>query len=155
MPDESLLTDEVRALVGRATPMIPVQVTLRTVQRAMDVYLGHHEGAPDTPGSSVPGYVLAALDSESEPEPLPAVLPNSLLISNEWSFERPLRLGEELAVNYRITNISERFGGRFGYGIDFRSEEEFVDATGAVVARSGRSMMQYDAASAHTDEVEA
>ena len=154
MPDESLLTDEVRALVGRATPMLPVQVTLRAVQRALDVYLGNHESAPTTPGANVPGYVLAALDSESEPEPLPSVLPNSLLISNEWSFERPLRLGEELAVNYRITSISERFGGRFGYSIDFRSEEEFVDETGAVVARSGRSMMQYDAAEARGEEVE-
>ena len=134
--------------------MLPVQVTVRAVQRAMDVYLGDHSGAPTELGANVPGYVLAALDSESEPEPLPAVLPNSLLISNEWSFERPLRLGEELAVNYRVTSITERFGGRFGYSIDFRSEEEFVDATGAVVARSGRSMMQYDAAATHGDEGE-
>ncbi len=154
MPEESLLTDEVRALVGRATPMLPVQVTVRAVQRAMDVYLGHHGGAVTEPGANVPGYVLAALDSESEPEPLPSVLPNSLLISNEWSFERPLRLGEELAANYRITNISERFGGRFGYSIDFRSEEEFIDASGAVAARSGRSMMQYDASEASADEAE-
>ena len=154
MPDKSLLTDDVRALVGRATAMLPVQVTLRAVQRAMDVYLGHQDGAPTEPGASVPGYVLAALDSESEPEPLPPVLPNSLLISNEWSFERPLRLGEELAVSYRITNISERFGGRFGYSIDFRSEEEFVDSSGAVVARSGRAMMQYDASEAPDDEAE-
>lgn len=155
MPEESLLTDDVRALAGRVTPMLPVQVTLRAVQRAMDVYLGHHQGAPTEPGANVPGYVLAALDSESEPDPLPAVLPNSLLISNEWSFERPLRLGEELAVNYRVTSIAERFGGRFGYSIDFRSEEEFVDATGAVVARSGRSMMQYDVSDARGQDVEA
>lgn len=148
MPDESLLTDEIRALQGQATPMLPVEVTLRAVQRAMDVYLGNHDGAPTAQGAVVPGYVLAALDSESEPPPLPNLLPNSLLISNEWSFERPLRLGETLEVAYRITAISERFGGRFGYSIDFRTEDEFIDSTGAVVARSARNMMQYDAAEA-------
>lgn len=148
MPDESLLTPEVRALEGVSTAMEPVQVTARAVQRAMDVYLGHHDGAPTEPGAVVPGYVLAALDSESEPPPLPSLLPNSLLISNEWSFERPLRLGEQLSVAYRITSISERFGGRFGYSIDVRTEDEFSDATGAVVARSARSMMQYDASQA-------
>jgi hypothetical protein len=148
VPDESLLTPEVRALEGVSTAMEPVQVTARAVQRAMDVYLGHHDGAPTEPGAVVPGYVLAALDSESEPPPLPSLLPNSLLISNEWSFERPLRLGEQLSVAYRITSISERFGGRFGYSIDVRTEDEFSDATGAVVARSARSMMQYDASQA-------
>jgi hypothetical protein len=151
VPEESLLTDEIRALVGTAVPMLPVEVTLRAVQRAMDVYLGHHDGTAAEPGAPVPGYVLAALDSESEPPPLPAILPNSLLISNEWSFERPLRLGERLDVAYRITGISERFGGRFGYSIDFRTEDEFLDATGAVVARSARNMMQYDASQARAE----
>jgi hypothetical protein len=145
------LTDDIRDLVGRAMPMLPVEVTLRAVQRAMDVYLGHHDGAPTELGAPVPGYVLAALDSESEPPPLPNVLPNSLLISNEWSFERPLRLGEKLDVAYRITGISERFGGRFGYSIDFRTEDEFLDATGAVIARSARNMMQYDASAARDE----
>lgn len=151
MPDESLLTDDVRALQGRATPMLPVQVTARAVRRAMDVYLGHHESAPAEPGSPVPGYVIAALDSESELPPLPNLLPNSLLISNEWSFERPLRLGEEFAMSHRITGISERFGGRFGYSIDFRSEVEFRDSAGKVVARTAMTMMQYDAAEARED----
>jgi hypothetical protein len=154
MPEESLLTDDIRALVGTAVPMMPVEVTLRAVQRAMDVYFGHHEVAPAEPGSIVPGYVLAALDSESEPPPLPNLLPNSLLISNEWSFERQLRLGERLDVAYRITGISERFGGRFGYSIDFRTEDEFIDATGTVIARSARNMMQYDAAQARDEGAE-
>lgn len=154
MPEQSLLTDEIRALQGPATVMLPVEVTPRAVQRAMDVYLGHHEDAPDEPGSPVPGYVLAALDSESEPPALPTLLPNSLLISNEWSFERPLRLGEKLDVAYRITGISERFGGRFGYSIDFRTEDEFTDSSGAVVARSARNMMQYDASEARDEGAE-
>jgi hypothetical protein len=151
MPDESLLSDDVRALIGAPLEMEPVRVTLRGVRRALDVYLGHHDGADYEVGDVVPGYVIAALDSESDPPPIPSLLPQSLLISNEWEFERPMRLGEEYSVTYRIVDISERFGGKFGYSLDFRSQVEFRDADGAVVARSARTMMQYDASQARDE----
>ncbi len=143
MPDASLLTDDVRALIGVPTAMDPVQITLRAVRRALDTYTGSR-GGDFADGAPVPGYVIAALDSESEPPPIPLLLPKSLLISNEWQFERPLRLGEQLDVSYRIVDISERFGGKFGYSLDFRTEREFRDATGTVVARTAHTMMQYD-----------
>jgi hypothetical protein len=151
MPDESLLTDEVRALIGAPVEMEPLQVTLRGVRRALDVYFGGHDGANYAEGDVVPGYVIASLDSESEPPPIPSLMPQSLLISNEWSFERPMRLGEEYSATYRIVDISERFGGKFGYSLDFRSEVEFRDASGAVVARSARTMTQYDASQARSE----
>ena len=148
MPDESLMTDAVRALIGQAHPMMNDQVTRRSYQRALDVYLEHHDyGPPD--GADVPGYVIEALDSETEPPGIPALLPQSLLMSNEWQFERPLRMGEELEMTYRIVDISERFGGRFGYSIDFRTEVALSEpGAGAVVARSVRTMTQYSAADA-------
>ena len=148
MPEESLMTDAVRALIGQAHPLMNVQVTRRSYQRALDVYLERHDyGPPD--GADVPGYVIEALDSETEPPSIPALLPQSLLISNEWQFERPLRMGEELEMTYRIVDISERFGGRFGYSIDFRTEVALSEpGAGAVVARSVRTMTQYSAADA-------
>lgn len=151
MPDESLLTDEVRALIGAPVEMGAVKVTLRGVRRALDVYLGDHGGAQYVDGDVVPGYVIAALDSESSAAPMPALMPQSLLISNEWSFERPMRLGEQYSATHRIVDISERFGGKFGYSLDFRSEVEFRDADGAVVARSASTMTQYDASQAIRD----
>jgi len=150
MPDASLLTDDVRALVGITYPLPPVRVTIRAVHRAMEVYLGARRDTVFADGDPVPGFTLAALDAESEdtrPE-VPRLMPNSLLISNDWQFERPLRLGEELNRVYALTNASERFGGRFGYSLDFRSEVQFLDATGAIVARSGSTMTQYDASEA-------
>jgi hypothetical protein len=147
VPEESLLTPEVRALIGSARPPTSARVTLRAVNRAMDVYLGHHDHALG-PGDPVPGYVLAAIEPETEIGALPSVLPDSLLISNEWQFERPLRLGEELTLTARLADISERFGGRFGYSLYFRSDVEFRDAAGTVVARSSRTMMQYDSSEA-------
>lgn len=150
MPDASLLTEDVRALIGVPTEMEPAHITLRAVRRALETFTGNHDG-DFADGDPVPGYVIAALDSESEPPPIPALLPKSLLISNEWQFERPLRLGEQLAVVYRIVDISERFGGKFGYSLDFRTEREFHDATGAVVARTAHTMMQYDVSHAGPD----
>ena len=148
MPEESLMTDDVRALIGQAHPLMNVQVTRRAYQRALDVYLERHDyGPPD--GADVPGYVIEALDSETEPPSIPSLLPQSLLISNEWQFERPLRMGEELEMTYRIVDISERFGGRFGYSIDFRSEVALSEpGDGPVVARSVRTMTQFSAADA-------
>lgn len=148
MPDESLLTDEVRALIGKETPLGSVQVTPKLYRRAVEVYTGHIPASAPAAGEPVPGYVIAALDPEADSPAMPALLPNSLLISNEWQFERPLRMGEELEAVYSVVGITERFGGRFGYSIDFRTRVTFKDASGAPVASSGNTMTQYSAADA-------
>lgn len=153
MIEQSLLTDEVRALIGRAGEPAPVRVSRRAAERAMDVYYGHHTRAVAADGT-VKGVVLAALENESESVRYPDLLPDGLLISNEWEFSRPLRLDEELTVQSRIVDINERFGGRFGYSLYFRTDAEFRDSTGEIVARSVRTMMQYDAASARDGEDE-
>ncbi len=147
MPEESLLTDEVRALAGREVPLGRVRVTPRAYRRAHEVYVGGLPARVPAEGEQVPGYVITALESEAEQEApaFPALLPDSLLIANEWRFERPLRMGEELAVIHRVTGVRERFGGRFGYSIDILSEVCFIDAEGRLVAASGRTMTQYAA----------
>ena len=147
MPDSSLLTEDVRALAGVEHRLEPVRVTLRSVRRALEVYFGAPQPASYADGDPVPGYAIAAFESDGESErpDIPRLLPNSLLISNDWQFERPLRLGEEFVRVYSVTNIAERFGGRFGYSIDFRSEIRYIDARGETVARSGSTMTQYDA----------
>ena len=147
MPDASLLTDDVRALIGTETELGTATVTQRLVARAVETYTGRR--APVyAQGEAVPGYVLAALDADDDPAPMPSLLPQSILISNEWQFERPLRMDETLTLVYRLANIAERFGGKFGYSLDFRTECDFRDADGTLVARSVQSMMQYDASQA-------
>ncbi|MCC6381024.1 MAG: MaoC family dehydratase N-terminal domain-containing protein [Dehalococcoidia bacterium] len=144
MVAESLLTNEVRALIGQATAPVPVRLTSRMVERTMDVYLG---GRPRrfAPGEAVPGFVLVALEAEAEPLDVPQLLPDGLMISNEMTFERPLCLGEELTVQWRVGEIRERFGGQFGYSVFVPTEVLVRDVTGAVVARTSRTMMYYDA----------
>ncbi len=148
MPDESLLSDEVRALVGREQVLGQVQVTPRSVRRAIEVYTGKIPKTLPAEGEDVPGYAIAAFEGDYESEPLPSLMPNSLLIANEWSFERPLRMGETLHAVHVVAGISERFGGRFGYSIDTRTETQYKDADGKVVARSAFTMTQYSAADA-------
>jgi hypothetical protein len=150
MVEESLLTEDVRALVGATSALVHVRLSERMVERAMDTYLEHHAGAPKA-GQQAPGFVLTALEIESGRLDVPDLLPASLLISNEWEFARPLVVGEELVLCTRVADISERFGGRFGYSIDVRTEVEVRDATGAVVARSVRTLTNYDPASARSE----
>lgn len=150
MADESVLTDEVRALVGSEAAPLRVRVTPRVVQRVVETY----QLRPRTyaEGDAVPGMVVVALQSEAEMITIPDVLPNSLLISNEVDFERPLRMGEELVVVSRLADIRERLGGRFGYSVYVRTENEFRQPDGTVAARSAQTMMYYDPAGASGDE---
>lgn len=113
----------------------------------MDVYLGHHD-REFAVGDPVPGFTVVALDPDLDRLEIPDLMPDSLLISDEWSFERPLRMGDELTLESRIADISERLGGRFGYSLYARMEVVMRDHEGNVVCRSGRTMMYYDAANA-------
>jgi hypothetical protein len=127
-----------------------VEVTLRGWRHATEVYTGRVPEHTPQPGEPVSGYAIAALETDYEATELPALMPNSILIANQWEFERPLRMGETLHAFYRIVDVSERFGGRFGYSIDWRSEVVYRDEAGEVVARSGRTMTQYSAADARS-----
>lgn len=147
MVDQSLLTDDVRAHIGRTAPRGITRVTPQALLRSSDTYFGKPWEPVPGNGEPVPGIVIAALETESAGLDLPTVMPNSLLISNEWQFERRLRMGEDLEVQSRLADISERFGGRFGQSLYFRTEVEFTEpGSGAVVARTVQTMMQYDAA---------
>ena len=86
MAEQSLLTDEIRAYIGRATPERPVRVTEEGVRRSIAVYGGDAAGALE-PGQIVPGYVLMGFspDSEGDELRLPDPLPKSILVSNEFS----------------------------------------------------------------------
>jgi len=150
MADGSLLTDEVRSYVGRETDPVTVRLTRAHVRRALLAVTGTADGLPDE-GEPVPGFVLAALDGDTEQLATPSILPSGVLSGTEWTFERPLVVGDELTAVRRIADVSERLGGRYGHSVYFRSEVEYRDATGAVVARSSWQNTQFDPAGARGD----
>jgi hypothetical protein len=134
MADESLLTPELQA-----------------VARSRAVY-GGDEGRTLNDGDPVPGYVLMSLSPGSDAGGddgelrVPDPLPKSLLVSNEFAIERPIRLGEVLQARSRIADISERLGGQFGHGIYVRTDVEFTGADGALAGRTSNTLMYYDPA---------
>lgn len=148
VPDQSLLTDDVRALIGQETDMGTVTVTPKSWRHAVEVYTGKVPAETPADGEPISGYAIAALETDYELTELPPLMPNSILIANQWEFERPLHMGETLHASYRLVDITERFGGRFGYSLDYRAEVVYRDAAGQVVARSGRTMTQYSASEA-------
>lgn len=150
MPEESLLTPGVRALVGATSEPVTVEVTALLARRAVDVYGG--ERRDFAPGDRVPGAVVTALQSEARDLRVPSLMPRNLLVTNDLSFERPLRVGDVLTMRRRIADISERLGGRFGYAIYVRSEVEFRDSDGALVATIGNTSMQYEHAGREDEE---
>lgn len=152
MIEESLLTDDVRALVGKVTSRSVARITPQALFRASDTFYGHGWEPVPAPGEPVPGITLGALEIESGGLHLPEILPSTIIISNEWQFERQLKMGEEVEVVSRIADISERVGGRFGYSLHFRTEVAFQEpGDGPVIARTVQTMMQYDPANASDD----
>lgn len=154
MVEESLLTPEMRALIGKEDTPFLVRVTRRGTERAAEVYFGKPVKIDAQPGEDVPGYAIAGLESSAAPDSaggFPALMPNSVLVSNEWLFERPLRMDEELFAVRRLADVTERFGGQFGYALNVRSETVYRDADGKTVASSVATLMQYDAKSARKD----
>lgn len=145
MADHSLITDEIRAYIGRASPPQAVTVTAEAVNRAMDAYQGPRE-RPLVPGQPVPGFVLLNALPGGDDIRLPDPLPKSLLVSNEFAIERPILLGETLTARARVADISERLGGQFGHGIYVRTEVEFIGADGALAGRTASTLMYYDPA---------
>jgi hypothetical protein len=152
MAEQSLLTDEVRGYIGRASEPSTVRITEDAVRRATDAYSGD-PNRPLEDGKPVPGYVLVGLVPDSDTR-VPDLMPKSLLVSNEFSIERPILFGEELTGQSRIADINERLGGQFGHGLYVRSEIEFRDGSGSVVGRTASTLMYYDPAGARRREGE-
>ena len=151
MADHSLLTDEIRAYIGRHAEPQQVTITQEAVFRAMDAYGGHHERVL-APGKPVPGFTLVNVLPGGDDIRVPDPLPKSLLVGNEFSIERPILLGENLTAIARVADITERLGGQFGHGIYVRTEVEFTGADGNVAGRTASTLMYYDPAGARRDE---
>jgi hypothetical protein len=149
--EQSRITDEIRAFIGRERPAQTVTITLDAVLRAIDAYEGTRERVL-APGKPVPGFTLTNLAPGGDDIRMPDPLPKSLLVSNEFSIERPILLGEELSAVARVADISERLGGQFGHGIYVRTEVVFRGSDGDIAGQTASTLMYYDPAGARRGE---
>ncbi|MGI8550789.1 MAG: hypothetical protein ACR2PL_08390 [Dehalococcoidia bacterium] len=151
-PDESLLTDTVRAAIAREMPSRLVAIEPLALSRLMEA-LGDRRPIDLDPGSPAPAYALTLLQPENELLDLPPGLTGSLVTGDEWEVLRTLRVGETLSVRSRIAEAYERFSGRFGQMLYLRHEWTYV-ATDAAIVAYGRRTTGYYRWPAQQQEVE-
>src|SRR5207302_496522 len=122
-----------------------VMVTADLVEHAIAVH-GRTTERVFAPGDAVPGIVLLGLSRRDMVLPLPHPARQSSQLTDELSFERPLRLGEALQRRTQLLGMRERMGGRFGHHLQSHETLEFIDEDGAVVARRSFTWGHHDPA---------
>jgi len=153
-PEQSLVTDEHRAMIGvKSEPK-------RHVLRASDVAQVRSVLQDTDPrfaeGTGLAGpYALAILEPrptvDLPPGAIPRVLPMGVLTQTEWTVHRPFRVGEELWATHEVMDLRERLGGRFGRSILVQVRTEFRDSAGELVAETSHTVTQYDPKGRGTD----
>jgi hypothetical protein len=142
VPEQSLITEEHRAHIGRKSE--PVKVTIREedAKRMRDVLEDRDPRYADGTGTAPP-YLLAML-SGGPRRGMPQILPNGLLTQQEWKFSRPFKIGEELEAVSQVFDIRDRLGGRYGYSVLVTFGTDYYDTAGNHVAAAMLTITQFD-----------
>ena len=142
VPEQSLITDEHRAQVGRKSDPVTVTIREEDAKRMRDV-LGDTDPRYADGTGTAPPYVLAMLSSGPR-RGMPQILPNGLLTQQEWKFSRPFKIGEELQAISQVFDIRDRLGGRYGYSVLVTSGTDYYDKDGNHVAAAMLTITQFD-----------
>lgn len=148
--EQSLITDEHRAMIGQRGDPFTVTVREEDARRMRDV-LGDTDPrwADDT--GMAPPYVLAMFGAGGRHRPdVVRVLPGGLLTQQEWRFSRPFRIGETLTGYNQLFDIRERLGGRYGHSVLVTNSTDYFDADGNHVASNMMTITQFDPSRAET-----
>ena len=140
---ESRITDEHRAMIGRASD--PIEVVPREADaRRMRELLGDDDPRWADGTGVAPPYVLSMLEPRLPEELSPRVLSSGILTQTEWTFSRPIRLEEPLRAVTRLIDVRDRLGGRYGYSVLVMFQTSYLDAGGEEAAASLRTITQFD-----------
>ncbi len=142
VPEQSLITEEHRAHIGRKSDPVAVTVREEDAKRMRDV-LGDTDPRYADGTGVAPPYVLAILSSGPR-RGMPQILPNGLLTQQEWKFSRPIKIGEELQAVSQVFDIRDRLGGRYGYSVLVTSGTDYYDKDGNHVAAAMLTITQFD-----------
>ncbi|MDZ7727273.1 MAG: MaoC family dehydratase N-terminal domain-containing protein [Dehalococcoidia bacterium] len=142
-PEESLITDEHRAVVGVKSDPVEVTVKEEDAKRMRDL-LGDDDPRYADGTGIAPPYVLAGLGVRPNRNLMPQILPNGLLTQIEWRFYKPIKIGSVLRGVNSVIDIRERFGGRYGYSILVMAQTEYLDEQDEPVAASLQTITQFD-----------
>lgn len=139
--EQSLITDEHRAMIGVKSDPITVTIREEDARRMRDV-LGDTDPRWADGTGFAPPYVLAQMGGR--PRGMVAVLPGGLLTQQEWKFGRLLKVGETLTGYSQVVDIRERLGGRYGHSVLVTSGTDYYDEAGEYVASAMVTITQFD-----------
>lgn len=139
---QSLITDEHRALVGKKSEPTRVTVKAEDAARMRDVIGDTDPRYADGTGIAPP-YTLASIGG-GRAGMAPMILPNAILTQQEWRFSRPFKVGEELDAVSQVIDIRDRLGGRYGYSILAMTSTDYYDLQGEHVAAVLMTVTQFD-----------
>jgi hypothetical protein len=142
IPEQSLITDEHRAVIGRKSEPVTVTIREEDARRMRDV-LGDRDPRYADGTGLAPPYVIAMLAGGPR-RGMPQILPSGLLTQQEWRFTRPFRIGEQLQAVSQVYDIRDRLGGRYGYSVLVTQGTDFYDADGNHVAAAMITITQFD-----------
>lgn len=142
VPEQSLITDEHRAAIGRKSEPAKVVIDETDAHRMRDVLEDADPRYADGAGLA-PAYVIAGMGGGPR-RGMPQILPGGLLTQQEWKFSRPFKLGEELTAVSQVFDIRDRLGGRYGYSVLVTQGTEYFDTAGNHVASAMITITQFD-----------
>ncbi|HNO65758.1 MAG TPA: MaoC family dehydratase N-terminal domain-containing protein [Tepidiformaceae bacterium] len=142
VPEQSLITDEHRATIGRKSDPVKVVISREDAHRMRDV-LGDKDPRYADETGMAPPYVIAGMGGGPR-RGMPQILPGGLLTQQEWKFTRPFKIGEELTAFTQVFDIRDRLGGRYGYSVLVTQGTEYFDAAGDHVASAMITITQFD-----------
>lgn len=142
VPEQSLITDEHRAQVGKKSDPVTVVIKEEDARRMRDV-LGDTDPRYADGTGIAPPYVVAGMGGGPR-RGMPQVLPGGLLTQQEWKFTRPFKIGEELQAISQVYDIRDRLGGRYGYSVLVTQGTDYYDANGEHVASAMITITQFD-----------
>lgn len=142
-PEQSLITDEHRAAVGRKSEPIEIVVKEEDARRIRDL-LGDTDPRWAEGTGIAPPYIMATLEPTLPWQMVPRVLPNGILTQTEWRMKRHFRIGERLKAVHQVLDIRDRLGGRYGYSVLITMTTDYFDEAGEHVASTLRTITQFD-----------
>jgi len=140
--EQSLITDEHRAQVGKKSDPVTVVIREEDARRMRDV-LGDTDPRYADGTGIAPPYLVAGMGGGPR-RGMPQVLPGGLLTQQEWKFTRPFKIGEELQAVSQVYDIRDRLGGRYGYSVLVTQGTDYYDANGEHVASAMITITQFD-----------
>lgn len=142
MSEQSLITEEVQAYIGKESEPVEFTLDRAAVQRMREAVADNDPRFADE--EFVPAYAMAAIEPIIGPGAMPRILPAGLLTQNEWRIHGKLRYGQKLQAVNKVVDIRERMGGRYGHSVIVILGTDYRDEDGNVVASSLRTMTQFD-----------